>query len=104
MGLYLSNVHRQSHAARTDDHRWFSFVVVVNVGWHVGSPLKRKRRSTIPARTKASPPNVAQSLVCGESSLEAPSFSIECDQNTTVIRHNIGALDVRAVVPSPNGR
>jgi len=40
MRLYVSNIHRQSHAARTNNHRRLNFVVVVNVGWHVGSPSR----------------------------------------------------------------
>src|SRR5262245_58949607 len=73
--LYVSNVHGQSHAARTNHHRWFDFVVVANVGWHVGSPLKRKRRCTISARTKASPPNVAQSLILAKGARLAEHFA-----------------------------
>ena len=64
----------------------------------------RKRRSTIPARTKVSSPNVAQSLACGERSFKSAHFLFECDQNPTVIRYNIDALDVWVVASVQTGR
>jgi hypothetical protein len=48
MGLDVSNVHReQSQAAGADDWSRLYFVML-DVGWHVGSPSKRKHRKFQP--------------------------------------------------------
>jgi hypothetical protein len=40
MRLDLSNVHRQdSKAAGTDNRRRFDDMVMLNIGWHIGSPF-----------------------------------------------------------------
>src|SRR4029077_2258807 len=36
---YVLDVHRQAHTARADHEGWFG-VVMVDIGWHVGSPTR----------------------------------------------------------------
>ena len=38
MRLDVAHKHRKSDAARTDDEGWFGVVVMIDIGWHVGSP------------------------------------------------------------------
>src|SRR5437016_5144974 len=40
MGFNVLDVHRQAHAAWTNDKGRLDFVVMVNIGWHVGSPTE----------------------------------------------------------------
>jgi hypothetical protein len=43
MRLNVPHIHRQqSDAAGAEDRRCLTFVVVLDVGWHVGSPSRRK--------------------------------------------------------------
>jgi hypothetical protein len=50
MGFHVSNVHRQlPDAAGADDRRDLDFVML-DVGWHVGSPSQRKRSNLNPAQ------------------------------------------------------
>jgi hypothetical protein len=41
MGLNVFNVHGETYAAGTHHHSWLNFVVL-DVGWHVGSPSQWK--------------------------------------------------------------
>jgi hypothetical protein len=41
MELNVSNVHGETYAAGTHNHSWLKFVVL-DVGWHVGSPSQWK--------------------------------------------------------------
>ena len=38
MRLDVAHIHRKSDAARTDDEGRFGVVVMMDIGWHVGSP------------------------------------------------------------------
>jgi len=36
--LDVANVHRKPDAARANDESWLDVIVMVDIGWHVGSP------------------------------------------------------------------
>jgi hypothetical protein len=51
MGLDFSDIHRkQSYAAGADHSGCFTFVML-NVGWHIGSPSQRKHVKLNPEPT-----------------------------------------------------
>ena len=50
MGFDVSYIHwKQSHAAGAEDRNWLD-VVMLDVGWHIGSPSQRKHMNLGPAR------------------------------------------------------
>src|ERR1700688_53109 len=36
--FHVLDVHRKTHATRTNNEGWLDVFVMVNIGWHVGSP------------------------------------------------------------------
>ena len=45
MRLDVAHKHRKSDAARTDDEGRFGVVVMMDIGWHVGSPQEYAQES-----------------------------------------------------------
>ena len=45
MRLDVAHIHRNSDAARTDDKGRFGIVVMMDIGWHVGSPQEDTQES-----------------------------------------------------------
>ena len=53
MGLYLPDKHgKQSHTAGAEDRSGFGFVML-NVGWHVGSPFTFATEGTVNLNPRA---------------------------------------------------
>src|SRR5882724_13440967 len=44
MRLDVAHEHRKSDAARTNDEGWLCVIVIMDIGWHVGSPQEKLPR------------------------------------------------------------
>jgi hypothetical protein len=49
MRLDVAHIHLKPYAAWTNDEGWFDLILMMDIGWHVGSPQEDTQESIHPS-------------------------------------------------------